>query len=71
MDQTLAHNPRSVKPAFNTQRWFGLWPGLIVALLLAVLIVGTLTAVGGASHSFSVAVTLFDPYVLQVMRFTV
>ncbi|MBT5818277.1 MAG: ABC transporter permease subunit, partial [Proteobacteria bacterium] len=60
-----------MKPAFNTQRWFGLWPGLIVALLLAVLIVGTLTAVGGASHSFSVAVTLFDPYVLQVMRFTV
>ena len=60
-----------MNPTFNTPRWFGLWPGLIVAFLLTVLIVGTLTAVGSASRSFSVAVTLFDPYFLQVVQFTV
>ena len=42
-----------------------------MALLLTVLIVGSLTAVGSASRPFSVAATLFDPYFLQVVQFTV
>ena len=60
-----------MNPTFDTPRWFGLWPGLIVALLLTVLIVGSLAAVGSASRPFSVAATLFDPYFLQVVQFTV
>jgi len=60
-----------VKPALNTRWRSGLWPGLIAAFLLTALIAGTLTAVADASRPLSIVATLFDPYFLQVVRFTV
>ena len=55
----------------HTRSLRGLWPGLIAALFLTVLIAGSLAAVGVASRPLSVALTLFDPYFFKVIRFTV